>query len=161
LENSEPKDIDIAVIFQKIPLKNQLEESQKIKRQLEKTTTLPIHIKSYDFYTLFDKGNFAKENILFYGKSLITGKSFAEQFSLTPRLEFHYSLTKLKKKDKIRFNYLLTGKKEKYGLLRKYHGKLLKPGLIETLPEYEIIFADAIKKITPDFKIKKVFESVK
>ena len=56
LEESEPKDIDIAVIFQKIPLKEQLEERQKIKNQIQKFVDLPIHIESFDFYSLFDKG---------------------------------------------------------------------------------------------------------
>lgn len=158
LVGTSPRDIDVAVIFLKIPLKEQLEESQKIKKQLQKKTKLPIHIKSYDFYSFFDKGNFAQENILFYGKSILTKKNFSETFGLTPSLEIFYSLENLEKKDKIRFNYLLSGKKGKYGLLRKYSGKLLKPGLIEIKPEHEILFSEAIKKIISNFEIKKVFE---
>ena len=33
IEGENPRDLDIAVIFQKIPLKEQLEEAQKIKKQ--------------------------------------------------------------------------------------------------------------------------------
>src|SRR3989338_8273773 len=78
LEGSKPNDIDIAVIYNKIPVKEQLEFSQEIKKQLEKKFNLPVHIKSYDLYSFFNKGNFAKDSILFYGKSLINEKYFSE-----------------------------------------------------------------------------------
>ena len=52
-EDSRPNDVDIAVIFKKIPVKEQLIERQKIKKQLEKITELPIHVESFDFYSFF------------------------------------------------------------------------------------------------------------
>lgn len=156
IEGKTPNDIDIAAIFQKISLKEQLEQAQKIKKQLQQNSELPIHIKSFDFYTLFDKSNFSKENILFYGKSLISKDYFAKKFGFSPLIQVYYSLENLKKKDKIRFNYMLSGKKGKYGLLRKYGGKLSNPGLIEILPEYEEIFINSIKNVTHNFKLKKI-----
>lgn len=158
--NLNPNDIDIAVIFEKISLRDQLDESQQIKKQLEKLTQIPIHINSFDLYSLFDKSNFAKEGILFYGKSLITGDDFAKKFRLNPRVQIYYSLEKLKKKDKVRFNYMLNGKKGEYGLLREYGGRLLKPGLIEIESLNEEIFVKAIKEIISDFKVKKIFEVI-
>jgi len=152
-------DIDIAVIYKKISLKEQLNHSQKIKKQLEKGFNLPIHIKSFDLYSLFDKGNFAREGILFYGKSLITKEYFVKLFGLIPKIHFTYNLSDLDKKDKVRFNYLLNGKKGKYGLLREYGGKIIAPGIIEIIPEYEKIFFDAMKEITPSLEMKKVFLS--
>ena len=140
IEGKIPNDIDIAVIFNKIPLKDQLEQAQKIKKQIQGYTDVEIHIKSFDLYSLFDKSNFAKEDILYFGKSLIFRDYFAKKFGFLPRIQIFYSLKNLKKKDKIRFNYILNGKKGKYGLLRKYNGKLLKPGLIEFNPEFELIF---------------------
>lgn len=157
---SEPNDIDIAVIFKSIPLKNQLEESQKIKKQLEKHFSKPIHINSYDFYNLFNEGNFAKESILFYGKSLLSGDYFSKTLGIAPRIHIHYSLEDLEKKDKVRFNYLLNGKKGNYGLLREYGGKLLNPGLIEIKPEHEKIFTEALQKITKNIIVKIVFLQV-
>jgi len=41
-------------------------------------------------------------------------------------------------------------------LLRKYKGKLISPGIIEILPEYEDIFLESMKKITENIKIKRV-----
>ncbi len=157
LEESEPNDIDIAVIFYQIPLKQQLEERQDIKNQIKKQVELPIHIESFDFYSFFDKGNFARQGILFNGKSLINEKNFAENFGLIPKLRISYILRNLKKKDKVRFNYLLSGKQGNYGLLKKYGGELLYPGFIETLPENENIFLKEMKKITDKLSIERVF----
>ena len=157
IEGVIPNDIDIAIIFHKIPIKEQLNESQNIKKQLTKISSLPIHIKSFDLYSLFDRSNFAKEGVLFYGMSLINRGFFSKKLGLLPKLYFFYSLDKLKKKDKIRFNYLLNGKGGKYGMLKKYGGKLVRPGMIEISPEYEKIFEDSIKRQIFSFIVKKIF----
>lgn len=156
VEDSKPNDVDIAVIYHNVPLKEQLLQSQKIKRQLENYTELSVDIISFDMIGLFDKGNFAKESILLNGYSLITGKPFVYQFGLIPKIQIYYDLINLEKKEKIRFNYMLSGKKGEYGLLRKYQGKLLKPGLIEILPEYEFIFTSAISKFNIKSHLKKI-----
>ena len=160
MEESQANDIDIAVIFNKISLKEQLDESQKIKEQLTKISDIPIHIKSFDFYSLFDKSNFASEGILFYGISLLKKDYFSKILGFLPKLQIFYSLDKIEKKDKIRFNYMLNGKRGKYGILRKYGGKLVKPGMIEIRPEYEKIFNGSIKQHISTFTIKKVFSLI-
>tara|TARA_Y100000310_G_C20573782_1_gene759416 strand:- start:509 stop:1081 length:573 start_codon:yes stop_codon:yes gene_type:complete len=158
IEGRSPNDLDIAVIYNKILLKEQLIESQKIKRQLEKLTDLKIHIKSFDYYSLLRASNFARESIIFNGISLINNDYFSKSlFSFEPKLQIYYSLNKFEKKDKIRFNYLINGKKKSYGLLRKYDGKIVKPGLLEIPPEYEEIFIDALDNFKVDYKIKKTF----
>lgn len=155
--NKEINDIDIGVIFNKIPVKKQLEERQKIKKQIQKYTSLLAHIESFDFYSFFDKSNFARQGILFYGKSLISGKNFSENFGLVPKLRISYSLSDLEKKDKVRFNYLISGKKGSYGLLRKYNGKLIYPGVVEICPEYENIFLEKMRRITNNVSVEKCF----
>jgi len=155
IENKKPSDIDIAVIFNKIPLKNQLNESQEIKKQLQKISELPIHIKSFDLYSLFEVSNFSRNSVL-SGKSIISKDFFSKRFGFTPRIQIYYSLNNLLKKEKIRFNYMLNGKKGVYGLLRKYNGSLLKPGLIEIDPEFKDIFVDSIKKFKVSFKVREV-----
>jgi|GEM_PF-955643 len=159
LEESSPKDIDIAVIFDKIPIKNQLEERQKIKKQIQELTELPVHIESFDIASLFHESNFAREGILFYGQSLLTGKNFSEKFGIIPKLRISYVLNDLKKKDKVRFNYLLNGKGGSYGLLKKYGGKIIYPGILETLPANENLFLNKMKNITNRLIIEKAFLS--
>lgn len=159
IEGNNPNDADIAVIFQKIPLKEQINQAQAIKKQLQKISDLPIHIKSFDLYSLFEPSNFAKESILF-GKSLISKDFFSRKFGLFPKLQIFYSLKKFEKKDKIKFNYMFSGKQGKYGLLKKYGGKLMRPGLIEIDPLFENIFLNALKNSNSKFEIKKIFEII-
>jgi len=156
LEGKKPNDIDIAVIFNKIPLKEQLNQAQEIKKQIEKFSEIPVHVISFDFYSLFDSSNFAKEGILFYGKSIIHCDNFAERLGFIPKVLIFYNLTNLEKKDKIRFNYMLNGKKGEYGLLRKYGGRILKPGLIEVEPEFENVFVEEIKKFKVEYAMKRI-----
>ncbi|MEI6058965.1 MAG: hypothetical protein WCP89_04305 [archaeon] len=159
LEGSEPNDLDVAVIFKNISVKEQLEERQKIKNQIQKHIELPVHIESFDINSFFDKGNFARGGVLFYGKSLISGKNFSENFGLIPKLMISYVLKDLKKKDKVKFNYMLNGKGGSYGLLRKFGGSISSPGTIEISPEYESIFLKPMKKITPKILVERVFVS--
>lgn len=156
IEGKLPNDIDVCVIYNKIPIKEQLLQSQAIKKQLEEFSDIPIHITSFDLYNFLDTSNFAREGILFYGKSLIFGDNFSKRFGLTSKIQIYYSLEKLEKKDKIRFNYMLNGKGGEYGLLREYKGDLLKPGLIEILPESEDIFSQKIKGFGVEFKVEKI-----
>ena len=157
LEGKQPRDIDIAVLFQKIPIKTQLEQAQMIKQQLQKNSEISVHITSLDLYSLFNEANFARESILLNGISLLSGFPFAARFGLLPRIHIHYSLVRLQKKDKIRFHYMLQGKKGRYGLLRQYHGKLLQPGLIEIQPQHEHLFLEAIRLYNVSIKVEKIF----
>jgi hypothetical protein len=156
-EDSDPNDIDMGIIFKKIPIRTQLEESQKIKNQLEKKLKLKFDVKPYDFYSLLHKSNFAREGILFYGKSILSGKEFAKQFGLTPKIRIKYDLSNLKKKEKVKFNYTLSGKQKSYGLLRKYNGRLVSPKIVEINPEHEKIFMKKLLSITKKLEIEKIF----
>ena len=160
IDGKEVRDVDVAVIFNRISIKEQLNEAQEIKNQLKHFTDKNIHINALDLYSLFDKGNFAKDSIMFYGKSLISGKYFSEMFGMCPGLQISYSLARLEKKGKVRFNYLLNGKAGNYGMLREYKGKLLNPGLIEVYPEYEKLFVDALSQITTEIRANKIFRMI-
>ncbi|MEK6925997.1 MAG: hypothetical protein AABW50_01835 [Nanoarchaeota archaeon] len=158
IEGKSPNDIDIAVIFNKIPVKDQLNQAQKIKEDLKKIIKIPVHIKAFDFYSLFNKANFSKDNIILYGRSLISGDYFSNYFGFKPKILIKYYLRGLKKKDKVRFNYSLNGKKGKYGMLKNYGGKILSPGLIEIEPEFEEIFINSMKKITAKIEVIKILK---
>ena len=150
-------DLDVIVLFKKIALKDQLHQTQEIKKQIQEQVSLPVHVKPFDMESFFDKGNFAQGGILFYGKSMINRKDFSENFGLTPKSRIRYALDSLKKKDKVKFNYLLSGKQGHYGLLRKYGGELVAPGIIETMPENEKIFVEQMKRITKDIIVERGF----
>lgn len=156
-ESSEPNDIDVAVIFKNTSVKNQMESAQNIKEQLQSKVKIPIHVKSFDLYSFFDKGNFAKENILFNGFSLLNKNEFSLKFGLKPFVNINYDLNKFDKKTKIRFNYLLSGRQGKYGLLKKYGGKIIGPGILQIAPIHEKIFLEKINKFNLDYEVSHIF----
>ena len=156
IEGKEPNDLDVAVIFRAVPVKEQISEAHEIKNQLKKFTNLSVHISSFDLYSLFNEGNFAREGILIYGKSLISGSYFSEKIGFVPKIHISYRLNDKEKKDKVRLNYILNGKGKKYGLLREYGGQIISPGLIEIEPSFEDIFTESVKKVTSNFEVKKL-----
>jgi len=157
LEGSSPNDLDIAVVFGNgVSVKTQLEEGQKIKKQIMEITSLPVQIQNYTLESLFKESNFAREGILFYGISLLDRKFFSLRLGLKPVLRINYILSDLEKKEKIRFNYLLNGKAGSYGMLRKHGGRIVAPGVLETEPKNELIFTSEMKKITPKIKIERI-----
>lgn len=157
--NSKPNDIDIAVIYEKISLDKQLSTSQKIKNYLKTKSDVPIDIHSFDIDSFFKDSNFSRKNILFYGKSLISGKYFANRFSLDPWIIIKYDLSNLEKKDKVRLNYHLSGKSGSYGMLKEA-GKIFSPGVVQIRPEYEDIIISKISEVTKDFKIERVLKEL-
>lgn len=154
----EPNDIDIVVIYKTIPLKEQLDISQKIKEELQEQTAIPIHINSATYQTLFDQSNFAKESML-RGIDLETKYFFAKKIGFIPKIHIFYSLQKFEKKDKVRFNYFLHGRKNTHGYLTKEKGSLIKPGFISLNPIYEYEFFNAVEK-SFSFEKKIVLEHI-
>jgi hypothetical protein len=157
IEGTSPNDIDIAVIFKRIPLKEQLSRVQEIKRMLKSYVDLPIHAKPFDLEALFDESNFAREGIFFYGMGLVSHRPFSNRFSLDPRLRILYSLDKLPKKDKVRFHYLLKGKKGFPGMLDRNGGEMVAPGMIEISPRHELVFLIPMKAICGEVRTEKIF----
>ena len=128
-----------------------------MKKQIEKLTSFPVQVESFDLESFFQEGNFARQGIMFHGKSILNGKYFAEKFGMVPKLRVSYVLKNLEKKDKVRFNYLLSGKQGNYGLLKRYGGKLIYPGVIETSSDNEKVFVEKMKKITDKINVEKIF----
>ena len=156
MESVEPNDIDIAVIYRSgTSLKEQLEESQKIKGQLRDRKELDV--KSFTIESLFEPSNFAREGIMLYGVSILNKRYFARLFGLDPKIHVKYNLSQLEKKDKVRLNYFLSGKREREGILKKSKGKILSPGLIEIPPEYEKVIVERLKTITDNVDVKGIF----
>lgn len=157
LESEDYNDIDIAVIYKSFSLKKQLEHSQKIKKQLQEIFN-NIDVKSFSLEKFFSPSNFARENILFKGKSLVSGKYFCENFGLKPKLLIKYKLEELKKSHKVKVNYWLTGKAGKYGLLRESGGELVKPGIVEVDPLSEVLIVSKLKELNAKVELERVFK---
>src|SRR3989344_822837 len=110
-------------------------------------------------FDIIQFGSSTRENNLFHGISLIDKKFFSEKLRFIPKIQIYYSLERMGKNEKIKFNYMLSGRGGKYGLLKKYNGNLIRPGLVEISPNYENIFIEKISALTKKFRIKKVLVS--
>src|SRR3989338_1336464 len=84
-----PNDLDIAVIFKTLPLKERLLVVQELKRKLTlaiKNTVkgdIKIDMKGILWQELFEYSFFGRTGIIWEGISLLTGKLFAEK-NLSP-----------------------------------------------------------------------------
>lgn len=160
IEGVTPNDVDIAILFKEVPLKQQLDIAQDIKQQLEKNVELPIHVKAFTYETLFDSSNFARIAIMSCGMDLLTKKPFAQRFGLKAQMQFAYSLQTLTKTEKVRIHYQLRGKKGDYGLLKKIGGVLVKPGLVRVPPNTEPIMSAFFTEEHITHEKKLIFELV-
>jgi len=156
LEKDKMSEVQIGIIFKACSKEEQMIMSQAIKEQMSNSLRIKVEVKSFDLYSFFEPSNFNEKNTLFNAKSLITSKYFFERFNFSPRTQINYKLDHLEKKDKIRFHYLLKGKKETKGLLEKNDGCLLGPGLIEIPPEKTNLFIEKMSKISNKLIVKDI-----
>jgi predicted nucleotidyltransferase len=145
-------DIDIAVIFNSGTLKERLEKIHIVK---EKLNMINIDIKAFLITDLFDKTQFARTGILLEGISLIDGKKFSEKLGLKPYTIFFYTLEGLTHTEKVKFNYLLSGRTVK-GVIAQLDGKRLLNGCIKIPIENTELF----KKILDKNKIQYSYEKM-
>ena len=120
-----PGDVDICVVFFD---KIDLEFIKRLNGQCEKKG-FNAHISSLIGANFFTRKSHAlARTMLFEGKSLITNKSFAEVYGLQPLALYTYDLSKMNKSKKVRFVYLLKGRRKEKGLIKQLHGMFLVPG---------------------------------
>jgi hypothetical protein len=155
----QPNDIDIAVVFTQTSIKEQLEITQHIKKQLQIHTDIPIHAKPLTIQKLFSHENFARKEILHKGYSLQTQQPFSKQFGLLARTDITYNLEGLPKKDKVKLHYQLRGRADTQGTLDKKDGVLLAPGRIRIQPKDEQYFVHIIAQVTTNITIEHLFIS--
>lgn len=148
-----PNDIDILVIFNEGNLKERLDKIQSIKHKIKRKEK--IDIKGALWRELFQEEFFARSGVFLEGVSAFTGKSFAERIDFNGFAIFIYRLTNKPHAEKVKFNYILTGRKAE-GLIKKLEGKHLAPGVIEIPIKNSLEFEDVLKKNNINYFKKEV-----
>ncbi len=138
-----PNDVDIAVIFREGKLKERLEIIQKIKENI--VTDKKIDIKAIMLEELFDAGFFARSGIIFEGISIKDNKQFSNKIGFNSNTIFIHNLKDKTHTEKVKFNYLLSGRTEK-GIVRKLEGRQLAPGVIEIPVRNSLEFEEILNK---------------
>ncbi len=125
---SNPKDIDVLILFKKKVDKN---VEYKIRKELEKHYK-NISIISKTKMNSLDPSFDARESILFEGTSLLSGKNLSERYGFSPVGMFKYNIKKWDNLKKTKFYYTLNGRSGKGGVLESFGGIKLSDNIILT-----------------------------
>ena len=152
-----PNDVDILVIFNEGNLKERLGKIQEIKKEI--TTKEKLDIKGILLEELFKEEFFARSNIFAEGISLFTGENFSKKIGYTGYCLFIYSLKDKKHSEKVKFNYLLSGRNNK-GLTKELGGTFLGPGVIKVPVKNSMEFEEILNKHEVQFTKKTILEVI-
>ena len=144
-----PKDIDVCLIF-----KNNIDLG--IVRNISKVLGDNFHVSHLIVDNFFTKMHNLAKSVFFEGVSLITGKKLAEQYSLKSYSLFYYSLSGMKKSDKVRFVYLIKGRGKEKGLVKHFNGLFLVPSCFLVPLEKDSEIIEILNKWKIKFHRKKI-----
>lgn len=138
---SNPNDIDVCLIFRN---KADLNIIKKVQAILGDN----YHIISLTVDNFFTNPHSLAKTLLLEGESLITGKKFADVFSLKAKVIYYYDISKEEASKKVRFVYLLRGRVSSNGLVKELNGEFISNSAF-------------LIPIENDAKIQEVFNSWK
>ena len=140
---SSPNDLDIIVIFREGTLSERLSKIQSLKQKIK--LSQKIDIKGILLGELFQESFFARSGIFFEGISIFTGKPFAYKIGFVGRTLFSYTLRDKSHAQKVKFDYLLSGRGG-IGLIKKFDGKHLGPGIVLIPSRHCLKFEEIMKR---------------
>lgn len=113
-----PNDVDLCIVFR-----------DKVDLNIVRETGLILgdkfHVSSLVVDNFFTNVHSLAKTILFEGKSVIARKNLSETLGLNSSLLFSYNLSKEDKSKKVRFVYLLRGRGNDTGLVKKWGGEFI------------------------------------
>ena len=148
-----PNDIDIVVIFREGNLKERLAKIQSIKKNIKLEEK--IDIKGILWEELFQEQFFARSGIFLEGISLFDGKPLSHKISFEGFVIFIYNLREKSHTEKVKFNYVLSGRKD-LGMVKRLEGKHLAPGIIEMPIKNSVEFEEVLKKHNINYSKKNL-----
>ncbi|HIH31476.1 TPA: nucleotidyltransferase domain-containing protein [Candidatus Woesearchaeota archaeon] len=151
-------DIDIAVIFLEGDLNYRLEAIEKIKDKV-KPIVNKLDIKQMLLKDFFSASFLARTGIILEGISLLDGIKISEKLGFRSYGIFFYTLDGLNHTEKIKFNYILSGRTTK-GLLDQLKGTRMTSGAIKILVENSLIFKEVLDKHKIKYSWKKILEEM-
>ena len=155
---SKPTDVDIVVIFESGTLRERLEKIQNIKKGMDDYGH-KIDIKQMLLKGLFSVDVFSRAGIFLEGISIKTGGKFSERIGYKGFVLFLYDLSNLTHTEKIKFNYILSGRNTE-GIIKRFNGERITKGAVKIPPEDSLSFEDILKANKVNYKKKNILEEV-
>jgi len=146
----DPTDIDIAVIYRKEVKRDTLQKFQDALGE-------KCHISSLVVDQFFTKPHTLAKTLLFEGISLITNRQVSATFDMRAFTLYTYNLKKEQPSKKVRFVYLLKGRKGDEGIVRQFKGRYISPSsfLLPAAKDEEMI--EILKQWGIKFYREKLF----
>jgi len=144
-----PKDIDLCIIFRKkVDDKTLISMEKRLKN-------LNVHLSSLVADNFFRKSHSLVKALLVEGISIFNGKSFINNFGFFSKILYSYDLSNLAASKKVRFVYLMKGRKEK-GMVEKIGGEWMTDScfIIPIIKDSEIL--SILKKWQINYKRKEI-----
>jgi|SRR3989344_2240067 len=154
------RDIDILIIFLQGPLNERLNKIQRIKSRLRRIIKdKNIDIKQILIQELFSSSFFARTGIFLEGISVFKDHKFSETLGFKAFALFWYNLNGLTHTQKVKFNYILSGRGYK-GIINELNGQRLVNGAIKIPIENSIIFEKILKDNKVNYSKKNILEEM-
>jgi predicted nucleotidyltransferase len=154
------RDIDIAVIFLGGTLRERLDKIQDIKAKLKSSLDKEIDIKQILLQDLFSSDFLARTGILLEGESIFRDKKFCETLGFKAFSLFWYDLAGLTHTQKVKFNYILAGRRGLKGIIKELEGERLVNGAVKIPIPHSIEFEEVLKANNIHYKKKDILEAI-
>ncbi|MBI5393523.1 nucleotidyltransferase domain-containing protein [Candidatus Woesearchaeota archaeon] len=148
-----PNDIDILVIFHAGTLKERLDKIQTIKKKI--TLNRKIDIKAILLEELFQSQFFARSGVFLEGISVFDGKPFSHKIDFEGFTIFSYDLTEKTHTEKVKFNYLLSGRNA-IGVIKQLEGNSLGSAVIQIPIKNSLEFEEVLQQHKINYTKKNV-----
>lgn len=152
-----PNDIDIMVIFKDGELSVRLDTIQKIKEKI--IFIDKIDIKQMLLSDFLKPEHFARTGIIIEGYCIFRGMNVSELFGFKAFAVFHYELKNHSHNEKIKFNYIISGR-GKTGILEKYEGVRMVSGTVKVPIKYSILMEDVFIANKVKYKKSEILEII-
>jgi len=154
---SRPGDTDVLVIFRSGSLKDRLNRIQEIKKKINPNHKIDIKCVLWD--ELFQPEFFARTGIFLEGVSVFDDKNFSRKIGFEGSVRFLYDLKDKTHSEKVKFNYVLSGRNTK-GLVETLDGRHLAPGVVEIPTANSLEFEEVLKRYSINFKKQSVLKKI-
>jgi predicted nucleotidyltransferase len=144
-----PNDIDVCIIFRE---KISEKITSDIKTRLKKFNA---HISSLVVDNFFKNPHSLIKTLLLEGVSIINNKPFIQNFGFSSHVLYSYELSKLKPSEKVKFVYLLKGRREE-GMVKKMSGEWIADSCFVIPVQKDSEMQIIMKKWNIPFKRKEI-----
>jgi predicted nucleotidyltransferase len=154
---SNPRDIDIMLLFKDVQLGKRLTYAQEFKTAIR--GEFPgADVKTMNLMDLFDRNFLARQGILLSGVSLITKERMCEKLGFRAYAIFSYNLKGMDHNQKTKFNYALNGRLAE-GVLKSLKGISLGRGSVKIPVESGSEFEEFLEGWKVRYKKEHVLEA--